>query len=465
MKAVVLRGDAAKIPLADNSVDLVLTSPPFYKLRSYTDSGEHYQGQLGSEEDPKDFIAALLACTREWMRVLKPSGSIFVELGDTYAGSFNGPSVSISSSGNEGRRGRAGAGPIEGFRPKSRMLMPQRYAIGCCDDLGLILRQEIVWHHVNETPESVADRARTSHTVMYHFTKSPKYYAAVDVIREPTVAQGATSRLGTRRSEVPRMSVHNVRAIKFQLDQPHPLGRLPGSIWSIASAPLIVPEWVGVDHYAAFPPELCRRVILGFSPPGICTACGQGRFPVVDKTLAVEGRGNVGAKGSKFDRTADNIRANGRLHADYEYGSTEAVITGWACRCTPYTDHPERRRPTVTPDRMYLRGDDTDRLREEAGVGGHKEWPQRENIRDYHWDQWQPAPTRPAVVLDPFGGTGTSALVASVHGRIGISVDMSADYCRLAAKWRTVDPGERARALGVPKPPPVSPDQLPLFEM
>lgn len=484
-RALVIRGDARKIPLPDNSVDLVLTSPPFYKLRSYTDAGQHYESQIGSENDPRDFIRELLACTQDWIRVLKPSGSIFVELGDTYAGTMNGLSNSLSASGNKGRgfvspdqptgKARAGGGLPPGFRSKSRMMMPQRYAIGCLDQLGLILRQEIIWHHVNETPESVGDRARTSHTVMYHFVKQPKYYAAVDVIREPRVS-GATDRGGARR-HVPRMDMHKtVRSVKFQLDQPHPLGRLPGSIWSIASAPLVVPEWVGVDHYAAFPPELCRRVILGFSPPGICTACGQGRFPVAEKSLREISRGERRQEGSKFNgegygrsradqRTAASGSLAGKMGEDYVYGATEATITGWACACTPYTDHPERRKPTVTPDRMYMRGETDDQLREEAGVGGHREWPQRQNIRDYHWDRWVAAPTRPAVVLDPFGGTGTTALVASVYDRIGISVDMSADYCHLAAHWRTVDPGERARAMGVPKPPPVPPDQLPLFDL
>jgi DNA modification methylase len=475
---VVLRGDAGHIPLADNSVDLICTSPPFYRLRSYQDGGDHYAGQFGSESDPREFIKRLLDFTHEWLRVLKPSGSLFVELGDTYAGAMNGLSKSISRTANVGRgfvspdqpagTARAGGGIPAGFRGKSRMQMPQRYAIGCTDFLGLILRQEIIWHHVNETPESVADRARTSHTTVYHFTKQPKYYSAIDMIRVPGVTGGQpTARSGTRRVHVPRMDVEEVRAVNFQLDNPHPLGRLPGSIWPIPSAPLVVPEWVGVDHYAAFPPELCRRVILGWSPPGICTACGKGRFPVVDKNLVELNRGRLsGAEGSKYEGH-ERIRAHGRAArgAQYTYGYTDAVIQGWACDCTPYTDHPERKQPTVTPDRMYMRGEETEQRREDAGVGGHRAWPQRQNVRDYHWEQWEPAETRPAVVLDPFGGTGTTALVASVHDRIGISVDMSADYCRLAAKWRTVDAGERARALGVPRPPPVPPDQMPLFEM
>jgi hypothetical protein len=73
------------------------------------------------------------------------------------------------------------------------------------------------------------------------------------------------------------------------------------------------------------------------------------------------------------------------------------------------------------------------------------------------------APARPAVVLDPFGGSGTTALTAAMLGRTGITVDRSADYCRLAA-WRTADPAERARALGVPKPPPVIDGQGSLFD-
>ena len=72
------------------------------------------------------------------------------------------------------------------------------------------------------------------------------------------------------------------------------------------------------------------------------------------------------------------------------------------------------------------------------------------------------APATPGIVLDPFAGTGTTMLVASVFGRVGIGVDRSADYCRLA-QWRCSDPGERARAMDVPKPPPVADGQEPLF--
>ena len=80
-----LRADAVALPRADDSVDLVVTSPPYFALRSYQDDGEHYDGQIGSEATPAEFLDALWAVTRECVRVLKPSGSLWVNLGDKYA--------------------------------------------------------------------------------------------------------------------------------------------------------------------------------------------------------------------------------------------------------------------------------------------------------------------------------------------------------------------------------------------
>jgi DNA modification methylase len=310
--AIVLRGDAAHLPLPDGSVDLICTSPPYWGLRSYSDNGEHYEGQIGSEETPAEYIAALLACTREWMRVLKPSGSLFVNLGDKYGGD------------------------------KSLLGLPWRYAHGCVDDLGLILRRDIIWSKLSAQPESVTDRCATRHEYLFHLVKHPRYFAAVDEIREPCVRQPRPNEI----LQLPGGGMRGQRQIPGRSDflggvsKPsgfHPLGKLPGSVWDIPSQPLIVPDWLDVDHFAAFPMELPRRIILGWSPPS-------------------------------------------------------------------------------------------------------------------------------GIVVDPCGGTGTTALVADVLGRDGYSFDVSADYCRLA-RWRCSDPGERARALGVPKPPPVPEGQRPLFDL
>jgi DNA modification methylase len=471
--ALVVRGDARRLPLPDQSVDLIVTSPPYFALRSYTDTPElcdrcreligegwvyyrprdhdrnlreawpdwdahvaaehkqaHYDGQIGSEPTPAEYLDALWACTREWMRVLKPEGSLWVNLGDKY-NAYNGGRGPGTLQDNEPRQivPRGHGLDVKDVRPKSLLGIPWRYAIGCIDQLGLILRAELIWSKPNGLPESATDRVRRSHEQWFHMVKQPRYYAAVDEIREAQVAY--TTATGTVRYRKPGETAGEPLAIpskslasgtmqKGRLNgrgKPgefvrtnNPLGKLPGSVWSIPSEPLTVPAGLGVDHFAAFPTEWPRRLILGWSPPGICTACGQGRRPVVDKQgpdpELLARRGYSKHKWSE-------VGPRGRLNS-YNINSTESslsttTITGYACAC------PE---PT--------------------------------------------APTRPAIILDPFGGTGTTALVAHALGRTGITVDMSADYSRLA-RWRTSDRGELAKAMRVSKPAPVPDGQLDMF--
>lgn len=407
MSAQVIRADARHLPLADSSVDLIITSPPYWALRSYTDGGEHYDGQIGSEASPTQFVNALIDCTREMVRVLKPSGSLWVNLGDKYCSpgghTDNCASTRLQGRPNlrkQGRPDRSTTGHT--VKPKSLFGLPWRYAIRCIDDLGLILRAEVIWDKPNGLPESVTDRVRRSHEQWFHFTREPRYYSAVDEIRdEPSdYHREAHSNRGRRGS------TSNPRAM---LDTCNPLGKLPGSVWEIPTQPLAAPEHLGVDHFAAFPMEWPRRIIRGWSPAGICTACGEGRRPVVE--VAQQPYRSAGSTGRPKRQALTGNHGKGANGVGYPQTVSSAVIVGESCAC------PE---PT--------------------------------------------APARPAVVLDPFGGTGTTALVADVLGRHGISVDMSADYCRLAA-WRTADPGERARALQVEKPPAVLDGQMDLLDL
>jgi DNA modification methylase len=402
-----IRADARSLPLADQSVDLVVTSPPYWALRSYTDGGEHYDGQIGSEPSPAAYVDSLIECTREWMRVLKPSGSIWVNLGDKYAerggpereGGVDGGVVNYRAA-RPRRRGISDTG----IRAKSLIGLPWRYAIRCIDDLGLILRAEVIWSKPNGLPESVTDRVRRSHEHWFHLVKSPRYFSAVDTIREP---QSENTHARRKDGGLPPKNgaglAAGVRNGYFGETTFNPLGKLPGSVWEIATEPLTVPDHLGVDHFAAFPMEWPRRIIAGWSPSGICSACGEGRRPVVsapttghDNNPARQTRNEFALKGSRYyAHAAEHPRS----------------ITGEACAC---------------PDAS--------------------------------------APTRPSVILDPFGGTGTTALIAEALGRRGISVDMSADYCRIAA-WRTTDPGQRAKAFGVTKPPAETDGQLDLLAL
>lgn len=309
MTAIVLQGDARSLPLADGSADLIVTSPPYFGQRSYSDSGEPVAGQIGNEGAPGEYIAALLTCTREWARVLKPGGSMFVNLSDKYTGSGGDGNSGLLSPKYKGNRTAAppSRGKRYGYPPKTLLGLPWRYAISCVDELGLILRADVIWEKTNARPENALDRVSLTHEYVFHLVRQPSYFASMDEVRDA----------GAGRSR-------------------NPLGKIPGSVWRIATRPLEMPPDASENHFAAFPVDLPRSVILGWSPPG-------------------------------------------------------------------------------------------------------------------------------GVVVDPFGGTGTTSLVADVLGRIGISVDLSADYCHLARR-RIADPIERARALDVPKPPLVPRGQASLFD-
>ena len=412
----IIRGNALTLPLADDSVDLVVTSPPYFGLRSYQDGGEHYSGQIGDEPTPAEFVDALIAATAEMVRVVKPSGSIWVNLGDKYAASGtmqtkHGLGSSSLSSGVYMEDALAQPFKSRKFdngsvRHKSLIGIPWRYALRCIDDLGLILRAEVIWSKPNGLPESVTDRVRRSHEQWFHFTKEPRYFSAVDEIRE---AHLAPNRSGTNPKHESAPFAAGIPAhTSLSTTQPNPLGKLPGSVWTIPTEPLHVPESLGIDHFAAFPTEWPRRIIQGWSPSGICTECGEGRRPVSE---VAEMRPRESLQMQQRHRTASSGGV-GKVGLGIPAAERERTITGEACAC------PE---PT--------------------------------------------APTRPAVVLDPFGGTGTTALVAKALGRHGISNDMSADYCRLAG-WRTTDPKQLAKAARRPFVPPAeqTEGQLDLLE-
>ena len=388
------QADALRLPLADDSVDLIVTSPPYFALRSYRDDDEHYDGQIGSEASPQEFLEALWAATVEMVRVVKPSGSIFVNLGDKYAGSGGGGGASPKSTlgGGKRRMREAGGGGCDDWgraRQKSLMGLPWRYAIGCIDNLGLILRSEIVWSKPNGLPESVTDRVRRSHEQWFHFTLEPRYFSAIDEIREPHKDVSLKRAMPHRANVLAHEDSHEVDMTKAC----HPLGKLPGSVWSIPSEPLQVPDHLGVDHFAAFPQEWPRRLILGWCPQEVCSECGEGRAPVVELDADYAAFREATGDWNASLRTADGYDQKANRCVDGTPRSWQGQITGYACAC---------------PDNS--------------------------------------APSTPGVVLDPFAGTGTTVMVARALGRTGIGVDLSADYLRLA-NWRVFHSGHAAKTM------------------
>lgn len=247
--------------IADNSVQCVVTSPPYWGLRDYG-----ADGQIGLEESPSVFIEQLCKVFDEVWRVLKDDGTLWVNLGDSYAGSGKG------SPGNFGKHAPSGSarhlehkhsGIVpEGLKPKDLVGIPWRFAFAM-QDRGWYLRQDIIWHKPNPMPESVTDRCTKSHEYIFLLTKKPKYYFDNEAIKEP-VAQSTIGRLnqdienqiGSARANGGAKLNGNLKAVGDND------GRNKRSVWTIATSRY------KEAHFATYPPELIEPCIMAGSKEG-----------------------------------------------------------------------------------------------------------------------------------------------------------------------------------------------------
>lgn len=237
--------------MQSESVNCVVTSPPYYGLRDY---GE--PGQYGLESTPAEYVATMRAVFAEIRRVLAADGTLWLNLGDTYAGKANaGASVGMTRRADRAelipdRRNTTAEAPY-----KSLLMLPERVAWGLVED-GWTLRNRIVWNKPNAMPESVGDRFAARHESVFLFARSSRYWFDLDAVREPQVSRGQRheGRSGYRE-EHPSKGRVKVRAL-------HPLGRNPGDVWTIPLEPF------AAAHFAVFPSDLAERCILAGCRPG-----------------------------------------------------------------------------------------------------------------------------------------------------------------------------------------------------
>ena len=182
----VIQGDALKVlkHLPDNSIDCVITSPPYWQLRDY-----HWQGQWGLEPTYTEYLERLWLLMDEIYRVLKTSGTVWINLGDTYFGSGNG-SGNPNSDFNQCKN-KTGVAPkkpntnkANQLKAKCQVLIPHRFAIDCIDR-SWIIRNDIIWAKPNGMPEPVKDRFCKKHEFIFFMAKSPNYYFDLDKVRMP----------------------------------------------------------------------------------------------------------------------------------------------------------------------------------------------------------------------------------------------------------------------------------------
>ena len=209
--------------MPDDSVDCVVTSPPYFGLRDYG-----HEDQYGTEETPHEYIENMVDLYREVRRVLTDDGTFWLNVGDSY-----------------GQR-------------KNLLGIPWRVALALQDD-GWTLRNDIIWSKTNAMPESVTDRLANRHEHLFLFAKSPRYWFDLDPIRKPHAEVSITR---ASRARATAYAPPGQAPSKRSETQPNKLGGNPGDVWEIPTKP-----FAGA-HFAAFPEELPRRCIASGCKPG-----------------------------------------------------------------------------------------------------------------------------------------------------------------------------------------------------
>lgn len=261
MTIEILQGDCRDVlgSLSDGSINCCVTSPPYFGLRDYG-----VEGQLGLEPTPDEFVAAMVEVFREVRRVLRDDGTLWLNLGDSYAGTGK------SSGGAQGKRWEvAGAdttGPCggkwkpapEGLKQKDLIGIPWRVAFALQAD-GWYLRQDIIWHKPNPMPESVTDRCTKAHEYIFLFAKSERYYFDADAIKEQAVSNHASGNgFKGRQGGAIHMPMSGGAGTA---DQWLPGGmRNRRSVWTVSTKP-----FKGA-HLATFPPDLIDPCVLAGCP-------------------------------------------------------------------------------------------------------------------------------------------------------------------------------------------------------
>jgi len=271
----VLVGDALERlrELPSASIDTVVTSPPYFRLRDYG-----VTGQIGTELSIDEWVARLRAVLVEVARVLKPEGTLWLNLGDTYA-----------------RRHAHGA------EPKSLLLGPERLILALVREDGWRLRNKIIWAKPNPMPAPVADRLSGTWEPLYLLARSSRYYFDLDAIRVPARSQlrrPSRTKGGPKYSLAPRQRPNwagpytgtnsGLARMKARGQTAHPLGKNPGDVWTLATA-----AYRGA-HFAVFPEALAERPLLAACPERVCVTCGA----AWQRAAAAQHLGNTAIRGA-----------------------------------------------------------------------------------------------------------------------------------------------------------------------
>lgn len=401
-------GDVREVlaELASESVHCVVTSPPYFGLRDYG-----ADGQIGLEPLPdclgwatgercgKCYVCEMVGVFRELRRVLRSDGTVWLNIGDSYA---SNQGAQVPDTKNPKAMAHRTAVRGNGIKAKDKILVPHRLALALQMD-GWWVRQDNVWNKPNVMPESADDRMTTAHEYVFHLSKSPHYFFDQDAVKEDAKWErwGAQTQQKDY-TDVGRASMVSWRTkndIEENLDTSR---RNPRSVWDILTKPF------AEAHFAVFPPELPTKCIMaGTSEKGCCPTCHA-------PWERVTGR-DCPECGKLVPTQAKECEHCGFRNTEWREQREE--------------NDQKRAGESDTLGPLVARKSDLSRKSRSAG--------------------WQPTCKHehdekdlvPCVVLDPFLGSGTTAIVARSLGRHSIGIELNAEYAQEIVEKRTAQQG------------------------
>jgi DNA modification methylase len=396
MRNTIIQGEALAVlkTLPDKIVQCCITSPPYYGLRSYLPDGHDDKHlEIGLEDTPEAYIARLVEVFHEVRRVLRDDGTLWCNIGDSYAGSWGnyapgGIKGVQRSRSEEGERWERKAyqdttflpptARVKGLKPKDLMMIPARLAIALQSD-GWYLRSDIIWVKPSAMPESVTDRPTSAHEHIFLLAKNERYFYDAAAIAEPAIRSGDIGSFGGAKGRNHITPVHdpNYRNGHEQWGRMIETGatRNKRNVWTVATKPY------SESHFAVFPPKLIEPCILAGSSPRACEQCGAPWERVTDREPEFTAR-------RQYESGLRGRRTGAAIDSDYRgIGISRSNTTGWQRTCTHDNEG-----------------------------------------------------TAKCIVLDPFFGSGTVGEVSNRLGRDWLGIELNPAYIKLA-EVRTAQQG------------------------